>query len=260
MKVLANTVQTVLNLDRKIVGVKFIFDAASFEALDTKQVKHKMSYCNTVRLATHGHSYKAEFENFLCKASARALGLLEPDNHVVSGKDYYSFNMYGSLATAKGVQKEVTFIDHEIHGVQVMPLEKFTEKPDMVIMIMNPYQSMRVVQGYSYHHGIAKNIKLTGNQGLCSECTATPYEKNDLNISMLCANTRFAADWKDHEVGCGMPYALFERVADGIFKTIEGSDSDTRKEQIIERLKEKNIDLPIKLGTSYYRSGRKNRK
>jgi len=259
MKSLANKVETVLDLDRKIVGVKFLFDAQTFEACETKQVKHKMSYCNTVRLATHGHGFKAEFNNFLCKASARALGLLEPDNHVISGQDYYSFNMYNSIATAKGVQKEVTFINHEIYGVQVMPLEKFQSKPDMVIMIMNPYQSMRIVQGYSYHHGIAKNIKLTGNQGLCSECTATPYENNDINISMLCANTRFAADWKDHEVGAGMPYALFERVADGLIKTIEGSDSDVRKEKIIKRLADKNIDLPIDLGTSYYKSGRKNR-
>ncbi len=259
MKTLVNKVSTVLDLDRKIVGVKFLFSKEEFDACSVKQVKEKMSYCNTVRLATKGHSFKAEAENFLCKASARALGTMDADNHVVSGQDYHSFNMYNSLGTAKYVQQNVTFIDHKIYGVIVMPLEKFDVDPDVAIMILNPYQSMRVTQGYAYHKGIAKNIKFTGNQGLCSECTATPYQNNDLNVSLLCANTRFAADWKDHEMGIGMPYHLFATVADGILKTIEASDSDTKKEKVIERLKEKNLSVDIKLGTSYYKSGRKNK-
>jgi len=259
MKSLVNKISTVLDLERNIVGVKFLFSKEEFENLDVKQVKNKMSYCNTVRLASKGHSYKSEGENFLCKASARALGTLEVDNRVVSGQDYHSFNMYNSLGTAKYVQQNVTYIDHEIHGVQVMPLSKFETDPDVVVMILNPYQSMRVVQGYAYHKGIAKNVKFTGNQGLCSECTATPYETNDLNVSLLCANTRFAANWQDNEMGIGMPYHLFETVADGILKTIEPSDSDTKKEKVIERLKAKNIEVDIELGTSYYKSGRKDR-
>ena len=252
-----NKLETVLDLERQIVGVKFVYSKEEFDQIETKSVRHKMSYCNTVRLATKGHSFKAESENFLCKGSARALGLLKTDNRVLSGEDYYSFNMYNSRGTAKGVQENVTFLSHDIYGVQVMPLRKFTTDPDVVIMILNPYQSMRVVQGYSFHKGVAKNIKFTGNQGLCSECTATPYEYNDLNVSLLCANTRFAANWQDHEVGIGMPYNLFNTVADGVFKTIEGSDSDYRKEALITRLSEKKVDLSVRLGTSYYKSGRR---
>jgi len=259
MKPLVNKVSTVLDLNRNIVGVKFIFSKEEFEILDVKQVREKMSYCNTVRLATKGYSYKAEAENFLCKASARALGTLEVDNQVVSGQDYYSFNMYNSLGTAKYVQQNVTYIDHKIYGVLVMPLGKFEVEPDVAVMILNPYQSMRVVQGYAYHKGIAKNVKFTGNQGLCSECTATPYETNDLNVSLLCANTRFAANWQDDEMGIGMPYHLFETVADGILKTIEPSDPDTKKEKVIKRLAERDLNVNVNLGTSYYKSGRKNR-
>ena len=164
--------------------------------------------------------------------------------------------MYNSLGVAKEVQKNVTYINHKIYGVAVKPLINFEEEPDVVIMIVNPYQAMRVVQGYSYHYGVSKNIKLTGNQGLCSECTATPYENNDLNISLLCANTRLAAKWNDNEMGLGIPYHMFSTVANGIIQTLNPSEPNSRKRKIIEHAKQKDIEINVELGTSYYRSGK----
>lgn len=251
-----SNLECALDLKRHIVGVKFIFTQEDFEKLAVKQVNYKMSYCNTVRLASQGKSFKSNIDNFLCKASARALGLRAIDNQITSGREYFSYNMYNSLATAKNVQKNVTYIDHKIYGIVVMPLEKFHIEPDVVVMIINPYQAMRVIQGYAYHKGIAKNIKFTGNQGLCSECTATPYEKNDLNVSLLCANTRFAANWDENELGVGMPYNIFDSVADGIIKTINPSECDSKKEKIMARAQEQNLNIDMELGTSYYKSGR----
>lgn len=251
-----NRLSCVLDLKRSIVGVKFIFSEEEFEKCNIDQVKYKMSYCNMVRLASRGKSFKANIDNFLCKASARALGLKNVDNHIVSGKEYFSYQMYNSLGTAKYVQKHVTYIDHKIYGILVMPLEKFHESADVVIMILNPYQAMRVVQGYAYHKGIAKAIKFTGNQGLCSECTATPYESNDLNVSLLCANTRFAANWDENELGIGMPYHIFDTVADGIIKTINPAEPDSKKEKLMEKAQKQKLNMNIQLGTSYYKSGR----
>ncbi|PAB59794.1 DUF169 domain-containing protein [Anaeromicrobium sediminis] len=245
-----------LNLERQIVGIKFIFTEEEFEKINVKQVVHKLSYCNTVRLATKGSSFKSCIDNFFCKASARALGLMDVNNDIVSGRVYHSYGMYNSLGVAKSVQKEVTYIDHKIYGVVVMPLEKFEEKPDIVIMIVNPYQAMRIVQGYSYNFGVTKNIKFTGNQGLCSECTATPYETNDLNVSLLCSNTRLAAKWEDSELGVGMPYHKFESVANGILETLNSSDPNKKKREMIERINKDNLDLNVTLNSSYYRSGK----
>jgi uncharacterized protein (DUF169 family) len=139
----------------------------------------------------------------------------------------------------------------------VQPLEKFQTDPDIVIMIINPYQAMRIVQGYAYHYGVAKNIQFTGNQGLCSECTATPYEANDLNISLLCANTRFAAKWNENELGIGMPFSVFLTVTDGVLKTINPSEPDAVKKIIMDRAEKQNHNIDIALGTSYYRSGKR---
>lgn len=251
-----NQLNCSLDLKRCIVGVKFIFSKEDFDKLEVNQVNYRMSYCNTVKLASKGKSFKANLDNFYCKASARALGLMDVDNQIISGREYFSYRMYNSLGTAKGVQSHVTYVDHKIYGVMAMPLEKFDTIPDIVIMIVNPYQAMRIVQGYSYSFGVAKNIKFTGNQGLCSECTATPYETNDLNISLLCSNTRFAAKWNGEELGIGFPYHMFESISGGILKTIDPSEPNWRKREIMKNAEEKDIDLKVNLGTSYYRSGK----
>lgn len=245
----------ILSLERKIVGVKFIFNNEEFDAIEIPRVKYKLSYCNMVKFASKGKCLKANLDNFNCVGSAKALGLKEPDSNAISGRTYFSFGLYDSLCTARNVQKDVTFLNHRAYGITVMPLEKFEDAPDVVIFIVNPYQGMRIVQGYAYHHGMLKNIKIAGNSGMCSECTATPYETNDINISLLCSNTRFAAKWGENELGIGLPFNKFESLYDGIVKTINPSEPENKKEQIIRKCKEQNINLNVTLGTSYYKSG-----
>jgi uncharacterized protein (DUF169 family) len=246
--------KTVLDLDRKIVGIKFARTKEEFEESDVSQLKNKLSYCNMVKFATKGRSFKADFDNFYCVGSLRTFGLVKKDEEVTSGRVYYGYNMYKDIETAKNVQENVTYLDEGVYGLIVQPLEKFDENPDIVLMIVNPYQSMRIVQGYAYHYGNPKSVKLTGNQGICSECTATPYTTDDLNISLLCANTRFAAKWEQNEMGVGMPFNKFMNVTDGVLKTINPSDPNVIKKEILERAEKNNIDIDLELGTSYYRS------
>lgn len=247
----------ILGLDRAIIGVKFIFSKEEFESVNVPQVKYKMSYCNMVRLASTGNSYKANIDNFLCIGSAKALGLIKPDSNAVSGKVYYSFGLYDSLCTARNVQKDVTFLDHVIYGVTVMPLGEFDIEPDIVILIVNPYQSMRILQGYAYHNGAAKNIKMAGNSGICSECTATPYDTNDMNLSLLCSNTRFAAKWNDNELGIGMPFKMFEAVYDGVIKTINPCEPNDRKIKMLQRATESGRSINADLDSNYFKCTQK---
>lgn len=254
IKAMTEDLNCALGLERSIVGIKFIFNKEGFEQSDVPQVRYKLSYCNMVKLAASGKSLKADIDNFLCVGSAKALGLIKPDSNAISGNVYYSFGLYDSLCTARNVQKNVTFLDHQAYGIVAMPLEKFEIQPDIVIYIVNPYQSMRILQGYAYHHGVAKNIKMAGNSGICSECTATPYDTNDMNLSLLCSNTRFAAKWKDDELGIGMPFNMFEKVYDGVIKTIRPCEPNERKMKISERCNKAGRKIDICLDSNYFKS------
>lgn len=256
-RAIGEKVEALLGLERRVIGVRFVFDEHTFQLEDAVQVKHKMAYCNMVRLAANGMRLKANLDNFLCIGSAKALGLIEPDERAVSGRIYYGFGIYNSLGTARNVQKDVTFLDHKAYGVVVKPVGAFESKPDVVLMLVNPYQGMRVLQSYVYHKGMPKNLRLAANSGICSECTAAPYATNDMNLSLLCSNTRYAAKWEDDEMGIGMPYALLQSVLDGMLRTVNPCEPNEKKKAILDRARGAEFAGGILMDSTYYRTSGK---
>jgi len=244
----------ILMIDREIVGVTLCMKKEDYTVSDVSELKKKMSYCNMVKYATKGKAFKATLDHFFCGGSQRALGMRPLEDNVMTGEEYYSYKMYDSLQVAKSVQEEVTYLPTGTYGVIVAPL-KAAVKPDIVIMIVNPYQAMRITQGYAYHMGIAKNIKFTGNQGICSECTAAPYINQDMNVSLLCANTRFSAQWQEYEMAIGLPFDMFEKLVFGVLKTLNASEPDKRKVKMMDLNDKYDIDISLK--TSYYKSSKR---
>jgi len=252
-KELAEYLYCLTGMENKPVGITFLHSQDEYQESSAPEVRSKISYCSMIKLNTRGYSFKISLEKSRCQGATRALGLENPDHLAKAGKRYYRLGMYDSLCTAKSVYKNANLLDHEVFGIQAQPLEKCEENPDVVMLILNPYQAMRVVQGYIYHYGLCGNVKLSGNQGICLECTARPYETNDMNMSMLCSNTRFSAKWRDSEMGIGIPYNKFDLVVDGIIKTINPSETDLAKTDIVKRAGELGIAIDVKMGTCYYR-------
>lgn len=242
-----------LDLDRKIVGVKFLFTAEEFCQADAKEINSPMHYCAMVKAATAGNGIKAAAEYFSCPGSARALGMMEPEEFFISGKHYLKLGLYQDLITAKNARNNMTFCQHKAYGVMVKSLEDFNQEPDIVIMITNPYNAMRIVQGYTYMYGIHPSYKLSGNQAVCSECTAYPFESNNINISMLCGGTRNKAGWRADELGIGIPFNRFVSVIDGVYKTVNAMEPNCNKTKIEAKLKQNDIhDLAIEYDKNYF--------
>lgn len=243
-----------LNIDRKVVGIRFLFTKEEYEKVDSSPAKSKLSYCMMVKVASSGKSIKVRDEHFWCSSSARAFGFKEVDEIIKSGIEYYSYGLYNELGNARKVIEEMVYLDHSIYGIELRPIEEFEDKPHMVIIISQPYNIMRIVQGYSYKYGYSKNIRFVGNQGLCSELTTRPYINNDINISLLCSNTRYSCKWRDDEMGIGIPYTLFEDIMDGVINTMNHVEPDYRKEIIREKSNKDKLELDIKFGKNYYDS------
>ncbi|MEN2258721.1 DUF169 domain-containing protein [Paraclostridium benzoelyticum] len=243
-----------LNIDRKVVGVKFLFTKEEYDKVDTRPSKTKLSYCMMVNVASSGRSIKVREEHFWCSSSARAFGIKEIDDKITSGREYYSYGLYNELGNARKVFEEMIYLNHKIYGIELRPIEEFKEKPHVVIIISQPYDIMRIVQGYSYKYGYANQIKFAGNQGLCSELTIRPYMNNDINISLLCSNTRHSCNWKSDEMGIGIPYTLYEDIMDGVINTMNYVEPDYRKEFISSKLKEDNLEVDVNFGENYYDS------
>lgn len=238
-------INSALNIERKIVGVKFLFTKEEYDHCNAPIAKAKMAYCVMVKTATRGVCLKADLSLFGCGGGTRALGLEQPTEEFKSGCEYNSFGLYKNLAIAKNVVNNITFCKHKAYGVLIKPMEEFKdEKPDVAIIITTPYNCMRIVQGYTYKFGTQTNFKLTGNQAVCAECTAYPFETNSINISMFCSGTRYLAGWGQDELGIGLPYDKFIDTCEGVYKTINGTEQNKRKTEIIDNLNKCGIENP----------------
>jgi uncharacterized protein (DUF169 family) len=242
-----------LNLKRKIVGIKFLFEQDEFEGAEAKPLTIKMPFCVMVKRAMSGKRVKAVYENFGCLASARALGIIEADDLFNSGRHYRKLGLYQDLIVSKNIRQHMTLCRHKAHGVMIKPLGDYEDDPDVVLIVGNPYKAMRVVQAYTHIYGYHTSFKMSGNQAICSECTAFPMESDSINVSLLCSGTRFMSGWGDDELAIGFPFNKFLTIMDGLYATLNLTEPDKKKAEIEARLTElKRDDLEIKFGKHYY--------
>lgn len=241
--------ECLLALTRKPVGVKLFFSEEAFENCSFAVPRSKLPYCVAVRMAGEGFAWKIGLEQTGCMGGARALGMVPLDAGYRTGEVFMERAVYCGIEVAKQVAESMTLVQRRAVGFAAAPLEQWehgqsTEAqkmvPDIVLLICDPYTAMRIVQGYTYQFGTNTAYRLSGNQAICSECTAYPFERGKLNLSMLCSGTRIKAGWKDNELALGIPYTQLDKLLDGVEATVNPMDNDAHKHRIAEGLKETN--------------------
>nr|WP_312215828.1 DUF169 domain-containing protein [Clostridioides sp.] len=235
----------ILYMQRKPVGVKLLFTEDEYNDIDWREPGSQLAYCCMVEKATRGMSFRARLKHINCDGGTTALALEPSTPRIESGAEYFSYNLYATQAAARRVREGVKGLYRTgapTYGIAVGPLEDFEITPDVVILIVNPYQAMRLQQGYVYHTGERINSTLAAMQGICSEVTVEPYIEGRMNISTLCPSTRFLAKWKSEEMAIGLPFERFTSTVEGVLATLNTTDNVDKKEEIAIRFKEKNKD------------------
>lgn len=259
-----------LDLKRHIVGVKFLYTKEEFEEASAKKLEGYLPYCVMVSSASRGHSIKATRYEFGCYGGATALHAFDLDeiyagkepDYFTSGKSYFEgLKIYKTIDSARKTAQAITILEKKIYGVMLKPLKEYAEDPDVVIIVTVPYNIMRLVQGYNYEYGTNCNYKMGGNQAICSETTAYPFESGDINISVLCSGTRMIAKWGRDELSMGIPYHKFSNIVNGVYQTVNMLERDPDKKRIEENMvktNEKVIDIVygINYDTGAYKFGK----
>lgn len=231
-----------LDLDRDPVGVKFLKTQEEYDACPAEERDHRVSYCNSVNLASKGKALKLRKEHQACMNGSAALCFKEVAPGIASGKGRLSKNIYKDLEVSKSVSDEMDFMEEPYFGIAVMPLEQFTEEPDVVIVISGSYNVMRLVQGYSYNYGYTPNLKTVGLQAVCHDLTTYPLKTDDINISLLCPGTRQVADWKEYELGIGIARSKWYDIVNGVIETTNPFARNPIKKEIIKKLNAAGMD------------------
>lgn len=240
-----------LNLAREPVGVRFLFSERDYQHNPCKELPAKIAYCVMVRKACDGRHFKVRDEHFRCLSGARALGVLDADEYVMSGQHFSQSGLYEDLCVSHDVQQQITFMPYGTTGVEIGPLKDFEREPHVILLLCTPYAAMRTVQGYVYKSGVQTAIRMAGNQAICSECTAVPHTTGSINLSMLCTGTRFMAKWRDDEMAIGIPYPRLADLLEGIEQTINPTETDQNKKRIYAHQQALGVTLEERYGDNY---------
>lgn len=242
-----------LNLERRMVGVKLIYDQAEYESFPCIEPKIPLYYCQAVHAAAAGNSVKLTKETSGCPGSSRALGFVSPADGYYIGESGERLGLYEDRNVSCRVANNLAICTRPLFGVAIRPLEEFDTAPDVVLAFVNTREAMRIVQGYTCVYGLSDSFCMSGNQAICVECTTYPYLRQRINLSMFCGGTRHQAQWKDGEVAIGIPAAMFSGVVQGLEHTVNAIERNKRKAEIQQTLdKEGLLDFEIQFGHTYF--------
>ncbi len=238
-----------LGLARLPVGVKLLRTREEFDSWDVEGARAATFYCAAVKQASEGRAFKLGPDHFRCESSRQILGLEAMPSEPFYSASYSECGLHRDERVSDAVVGDIAVVPRTVLGIVVMPVSMFTDRrPDVVIIIANAYQSMRMVQGFTFHNGRAPALRSIGQHGICSESTAEPILSETLNVSLLCSGTRYFAKWGDDEVATSLPGSQFASMVDGVLQTINPCEPDARKRAIA--LDPPDVD--IELGGSYF--------
>ncbi len=243
MQLALSKLTAALSLQRQVVGITFLPDQIDYDSYPLETARAKTSYCVMVKLATHGYAMKSGLAQHACDGGTRALGLEPPSPDFLSGEEYSCFGLYENQQVAKQVAQQITLCN-PVYGIAVQPLSTCINLPDVVLIVCNSYNAMRIIQGYTYYYGTNTAFKTAGNQAVCAECTAFPFQADTINVSFFCAGTRHLAGWGEDEVCIGLPYERFLKTCEGVYQSINGAEPNKTKDVIRRNIKKNELPDP----------------
>lgn len=253
IKKYTDKISKMLDLNRQVIGVKFENKREDYEIHTARGLLKPIPYCVAVKSAMAGHRVKIDCFTSGCSGGSRALGLTPATHDYFNGERIVDMGLCKSMQLGAHIAQEVPTWETDTTGVIIQPLEYFEEDPDVVLITGTARNIMRIVQGYTYQFGIAKNIILSGNQAVCMESTVNAYRNNGMNVSVLCSGTRYEANWNDDELMVGISFKKFVEVVKGIEQTINPVESDENKLLIEKALATtNNLEIDVEYGKAYY--------
>lgn len=192
-----------LGLEKSPVAIKFVLREKDLPK-DIPKISENIRHCEMVQKAAQGETFYATAEEQLCKGGANAIGLMDAPEKVKTGEFYYELGRFSSLGSAKRTMDAIPKIDNMMYALVYAPLEKTNFHPDIIVIISNPAQAMKLSQALVYTLGGRVESNFAGIQSICADAVAGPFLRKTANITLGCSGSRKFADIKDEEVIVGL--------------------------------------------------------
>lgn len=192
-----------LNLKSNPVAIKFILHKEDIPK-NIEKIQEKIRHCEMVQKASKGEVFYSTSEEQLCKGGSSVIGIEKTPEKTPSGEFYYALGRFKSLGSAKRTLDSIPKIDLDSYAVVYSSLEKTDFLPDVVVIIANPAQAMKVSQAIVYTLGGRLEVDFSGIQSVCADAVAAPFINKRPNMTLGCSGSRKSADIKDDELIIGL--------------------------------------------------------
>jgi len=192
-----------LGLNKSPVAIKFVLREEDIPE-GIEKIYENIRHCEMVQKAAQGEIFYSTSEEQMCKGGASAIGLMETPEKIKTGEFYQSLGRFSSLGSAKRTMESIPKIDSMMKAIIYAPLEKVNFDPDVIVVISNPAQAMKLAQAMVYTRGGRVESSFSGIQSVCADAVAGPFVNNTANFTLGCSGSRQFAGIKRDEVIVGM--------------------------------------------------------
>ena len=214
---LSSKMKTLLGLKGSPVAVKLIRERGEIPA-GVPELKEKVRHCEMVQKARAGDVFYATKEQHACAGGGGALGIADTPEKIKTGEFYYGLGRFKTLDAAKRTMEAVPRTNKHFVASLYAPLEKAAFKPDVVVVIGNPKQLLKLAQSNIYEKGGRNIVSFSGIQSLCADAVAQVYDTGEMNATFGCDGSRKYAKIADDELVVGIPAAKIEGLVEALEK------------------------------------------
>jgi uncharacterized protein (DUF169 family) len=206
-----------LNLAGLPVGVKLI--KRFLEVPDgVEEIDEPRRHCGMILKASKlGDVFFAPLSKHQCKVAPAALGLVRPTPELKKHQLEELFRTRHRFRTEDllwSYVEDAPKIQNDQAAVLYGPLGSMPIDPDVVVVVCNPVQAMKIIQSYQHVTGHRLKASVGALFSFCIDATATPISKKDLNIAVGCEAARRHEGLRDHELAVGFPYEMANELAE----------------------------------------------
>ncbi len=211
----SNKIKEALGLESFPIAISFSTEAPE----GVEQLKGRARLCQMLdKVRLEGKSFYTTSENHECDGGAHSCGLREPNERLKTGEFLVKdLGLFGSKRAARRFISSNPRIEFgTVKVVSFSPLEKVKFEPDIVVLICNAKQGMKIAEAFAYESG-KKTTGLTGPP-ICSAVVSAPFLTGEVVYSLGDSGARKFMKVKDEDIFVGIPAELLLDIVENLGK------------------------------------------
>jgi uncharacterized protein (DUF169 family) len=211
---LANDMTRILNLETPPIAISFSSDAPE----GVEHMNGGLRLCQMLdEVRFDGKVFYTTSENHTCDGGSSSCGMKDISERIKSGEFLSKMGLFGSKRAARRFSNANPRIEKgSVKIVSFSPLEKTLFDPDVVVLICNAKQGMKIAEAYSYESG-KRTTGMTGPP-ICSSIVAAPFLTGEVTYSLGDHGARKYMKIKDEDVFVGIPGELLPSIVENLDK------------------------------------------